>query len=272
MDKRDQLENVDLIFFDVETTGLDPTKGDTICEIGAVKFRDDTQIDTFHSLVNPKRKIPLEASRVHHIYDDDVKDAPSFDAIVDTFLPFLDNAFLCGYNISFDLAFLESELQKLNYPPVSLPSLDILSMARHTIPDLIRYNLPYIARYFNITNDTYHRALEDACITSKIFFKLRELLAQKGIVKRSDLLLLYGFNNDYLKRFQEPIIALLHKSIMQDSEIEMHYVSSDTIRHTFTIKPKRLSEENGLYLYGACGVSRQELRFNVQRILSLEIV
>jgi len=72
------LENLPLVFFDVETTGLNPNQEDAICEIGAVKIKENEIVDTFQTLINPQRKIPSYVSSIHHIYDEDVKDAPCF--------------------------------------------------------------------------------------------------------------------------------------------------------------------------------------------------
>ena len=65
------------IFYDTETTGIRPDK-DCIIEIAAY---DSKQRKTFHSLINPKRPIPQDATAIHHITDDMVKDAPPFSEV-----------------------------------------------------------------------------------------------------------------------------------------------------------------------------------------------
>ena len=68
MDLNKNIEDFDLVFLDVETTGLDVVVGDAICEIGACKVRARETIDTFETLVNPKKSVPPEAYLIHMIF------------------------------------------------------------------------------------------------------------------------------------------------------------------------------------------------------------
>ena len=138
---RSLLRDLSLVFFDVETTGLNPHEKDAICEIGAVKMKEDVIVDTFQTLINPKREIPHYVSSIHHIYDEDVKDAPYFEDIADKFLDFLKDSIICGYNLSFDLNFLNKELERIKYPLLeNFPTIDVLKMARRSLK-LTRYSL-----------------------------------------------------------------------------------------------------------------------------------
>lgn len=70
------IEDTTLGFLDVETTGLSSSYGDKICEIGFLKCRGDKVIDSFETLINPKRPISPGASAINGITDDMVVDAP----------------------------------------------------------------------------------------------------------------------------------------------------------------------------------------------------
>lgn len=264
--------NLDLVFIDVETTGLAPLKGDAVCEIGGFKFRDDTPVNKFYTLVNPQIGIPYEVSKIHNIYDEEVKDAPTFREIADKLVGFLKNSVLCGYNISFDLEFLNTELRRISYPPLNLPALDVLSMAREVFPNLTRYNLAYLAKYLRVDSLGFHRALEDALVVSKIFFKIKEVLKDKGVTKIDDLLSIYGLNNEFLKRLQEEKLSLIKESISNFRELKVKYLSYSSNLHTFNLKPKELVEENNFYIIGTDPLTHKELRLNINRILNLEIV
>lgn len=100
----------DLAIFDLEATGLSVTN-DRIVEIAVLKVAPDgTQIE-FHKRINPERAIPNEVSEIHGIYDDDVKDSPTFKEIVNELEEFLKNADIAGFNSNkFDLPLLAEEL------------------------------------------------------------------------------------------------------------------------------------------------------------------
>jgi DNA polymerase III subunit epsilon len=103
-----------LVFLDLETTGTD-TANDRIVEISLVKLYPDKreEISTFR--INPGIPIPAEASAVHGITDEDVKDKPSFSALASSLLGILSNSDLCGYNlIKFDFPLLRMEFARNN--------------------------------------------------------------------------------------------------------------------------------------------------------------
>ena len=86
-----------LAIFDLETTGLNITK-DRIVEIAVIKINVDGSEESYSKRVNPEMPIPLETSMIHGIYDEDIKDAPTFATIADELVAFLGDADLGGYN------------------------------------------------------------------------------------------------------------------------------------------------------------------------------
>ncbi|WP_448518366.1 exonuclease domain-containing protein [Rhodoflexus sp.] len=98
-----------LAFFDLETTGTNITT-DRIVEIAVVKVMPNGEKITKEIRVNPMIPIPLEASLIHGIYDDDVKDKPTFKQIAKELANFLEGADLAGFNVlKFDLPMLAEE-------------------------------------------------------------------------------------------------------------------------------------------------------------------
>jgi len=271
--KNISIDDIDLVFFDLETTGLNPERGDAICEIGAIKVKDKHLVDTFHTLINPRREIPLEAHLIHRITDEDVKNAPFFEQVIDKFMYFLGTSLVCGYNIGFDLGFLNCELKKINYPVIELASLDILVMAKRTIPGLPRYNLISLAKYFDIEVSHFHRALEDAQATQGIFFKMKDTLKDRGITKVQDFITLYGLSNDFFKKTQEPKISLIKESILAEVILQIRYLSYSNRLNTFVIIPKELTEFKGAtFLVGVSTKTKDTLRLNLTRVLDVEIL
>ncbi|MCS6822463.1 MAG: 3'-5' exonuclease [Microscillaceae bacterium] len=98
-----------LAFFDLETTGVNMTK-DRIVEIAIAKALPDGEVIVQTKRINPQMPIPLEASLIHGIYDQDVADAPTFKQIAKELAKFLEGADLAGFNIiRFDVPMLVEE-------------------------------------------------------------------------------------------------------------------------------------------------------------------
>ncbi|MBN2482730.1 MAG: 3'-5' exonuclease [Candidatus Omnitrophica bacterium] len=264
-------EHYPLVFVDVETTGLDPFGQDAICEIGAVKISQGVLVDTFSSLVNPKRPIPSLVSSIHSIYDEDVKGAPYFEQIVDTFMSFISGSVLAGYNVRFDLSFMNAELKKIHYPVIDLAALDVLIMARQTLKGLAHYNLSAVARHLHIKIDRAHRALDDALLTSKVYGSLQKELVKKGIATMAEYVALFGIKNEFLKKIQEPKVGFLQESIETKLTVQVRYLASDGNVTGGIIKPCGFIGEDKSVLEAIEIKTGQRLRIDVRTIISLEL-
>lgn len=98
-----------LAFFDLETTGVN-VASDRIVEISILKAMPDGTELVKTMRINPAMPIPLESSIIHGIYDDDVKDAPTFKQAGEDLARFLDDCDLAGYNSNrFDIPVLLEE-------------------------------------------------------------------------------------------------------------------------------------------------------------------
>jgi DNA polymerase-3 subunit epsilon len=103
-----------LAFFDLETTGVD-TVNDRIVEISMLKAMPDGSCTSKTMRINPEMPIPVEASAVHGIYDEDVKDCLTFRKAVHEIISFLEGCDLAGYNsVKFDLPLLVEECMRVN--------------------------------------------------------------------------------------------------------------------------------------------------------------
>ena len=98
-----------IVFFDLETTGVDTTK-DRIVEISMVKVMPDGEEIVRTRLINPQMHIPEDASAIHGITDEDVKDAPTFAQIAKSLSQFIEGCDFGGFNSNrFDLPILVEE-------------------------------------------------------------------------------------------------------------------------------------------------------------------
>lgn len=163
------------IVLDTETTGMDPHSGDKIIEIGAVEL--DNHIPTGRHLqlyINPERDIPPEATAVHGITDEFVKDKPVFSQIYTEFMDFIEGGKLIIHNAEFDMKFLNYELGQVGHPPISWSNVvDTLGMARKKFPGSPA-NLDALCRRFGIDNTerTYHGALLDSELLAEVYLEL----------------------------------------------------------------------------------------------------
>ena len=102
------------IFLDTETTGLSFKEGHRIVEVACIETKDLIPTgNVFHKLINPKRSMPDEAFNVHGFSEDFLKDKETFDQIADEFLNFVQEKKIIIHNATFDLSFLDGELEIL---------------------------------------------------------------------------------------------------------------------------------------------------------------
>jgi DNA polymerase-3 subunit epsilon len=163
------------VLFDTETTGLDPLHGDRIIEIAAIELRNDLPTDrVFHTLLNPERDIPSDATRIHGITNADIEGKPIFAAIADQFLDFIGDSPLVAHNAAFDFGFLDAELGRINRPPLDRARMiDTLALAKTRFPGLPN-SLDALCRRFNIDLSlrTTHNALLDCKLLAAVYIEL----------------------------------------------------------------------------------------------------
>jgi DNA polymerase-3 subunit epsilon len=163
------------IVFDTETTGLDPSDGHRIIEIGCIELVNRIPSGvTFQRYLNPERDMPAEAFKVHGISADFLKDKPLFASIVDDLLDFFGDAPLIAHNASFDYGFLSAELDRLKRAaPPRDRLIDTIALARlkHSAGP---YSLDALCGRYGIDNShrTKHGALLDAEILAEVYLEL----------------------------------------------------------------------------------------------------
>ncbi len=163
------------IVLDTETTGLDPTRGDRLVEIGAVEIIGQVPTgSTFHRLVNPERDVPEGAVRVHGHTTKSLADKPVFAAIVKDFLAFIGDDALVIHNAEFDVRFLDAELARLEYPPLEPDRIvDTLALARRKHPGAPASLDALCDRYrIDRSRRIRHGALLDAEILVDVYVEL----------------------------------------------------------------------------------------------------
>lgn len=154
------------VVFDLETTGLDADR-DRIVEIGAVRVAGgEITGQTFHSLIDPKIKMPPESSAVNHITDDMLKGQPYIKPVLADFLKFVGDDILVAHNGGFDAAFLDNACARCGFEAPA-KYFDTMRLSVYW-PKLKNRKLATFLKAAGIENDGEHRALSDATATAKL--------------------------------------------------------------------------------------------------------
>jgi DNA polymerase III subunit epsilon len=163
------------IILDTETTGLDPLRGDRLVEIGCVEiFNRMPTGQTFHRYFNPERDMPAEAFAVHGLSSEFLAGKPFFAEEVDDFLTFIGDAPLVIHNASFDIGFINAELDRIKRSPISRERLvDTLLLARRKHPGVSNRLDDLCSRYaIDNSRRTKHGALLDAELLAEVYIDL----------------------------------------------------------------------------------------------------
>ncbi|MEI6803677.1 MAG: DNA polymerase III subunit epsilon [Burkholderiales bacterium] len=165
------------IFLDTETTGLYANNGDRIIEIGCVELVNRKLTgNNFHRYLNPGRESHEEALKVHGITSEFLRDKPSFDAVATDLLAYLKEAEVIIHNATFDLGFLDVELEIAGHAPTHTHVervIDTLAMAKEMFPGK-RNNLDALCDRLGVDRSgrTLHGALLDAALLADVYINL----------------------------------------------------------------------------------------------------
>ncbi|MEZ5926210.1 MAG: DNA polymerase III subunit epsilon [Hyphomicrobiaceae bacterium] len=163
------------IVLDTETTGLDPNAGHRLVELGCVELINHFPSgQTFHHYIDPERDVPSDAERVHGISTAFLKGKPLFSAIAESFLEFIGDSILIIHNASFDIGFINAELQRVGRPPIGFDRVvDTLALARRKHPGA-QASLDALCKRYQIDNSnrTKHGALLDSELLAEVYLEL----------------------------------------------------------------------------------------------------
>lgn len=265
------IKEAEFVVFDVETTGLNPQAGDRICEIGAVKVKETKVIASFSKLINPQREVSSQALSLHQIDLKELEKAPFFEEVIGEFLSFIDELFLLGYNVEFDLSFLNIELERIGAPFLKNPYIDILGISRKFL-NLNKYNLSSVADFFKLTTQGLHRAYQDALTSAHIFLNLLPSLEESGFKTMEELSAVFGSKERFL--IDNPKVEMIQKALKENLKLRIKYYSFHKRELTEReVLPRSLDIRGSKYiLVGECLLRGEERNFNLENIIDLEVV
>jgi len=169
--------------FDTETTGLNPSEGDEIIQIGATRIVNGKLLrhESFEQLVDPRRSIPAHTIPIHGVTPEMVAGQPDITQVLPAFHTFARDTVLVAHNAAFDMRFLQLK-EKVTGLSFDQPVLDTLLLSAVVHPAQPSHRLEEIAERFGIPVIGRHTALGDAFVTAEVLLRLIPLLQQQGIV------------------------------------------------------------------------------------------
>ena len=168
---------MDYLALDIETTGLSPEK-DRIIEIGAVKYRDGKQEDSFSCLIQNIQPLPWRIVELTGITDEMLAGGRKEEEAILAFLEFAeDMPVLLGHNILFDYSFLKVTALR-HGKGFERSALDTLQFSRILHPELSSRSLAAMCSYYGIQQEHAHRAVEDAISAHRLYECLQQKFPQ----------------------------------------------------------------------------------------------
>ena len=183
------LRKLTFVVFDTETTGLSPSKGDEIIQLGAIRIVNGQLLyhEVIDQLVDPKRSVPPESVAIHGIQPALLQGQPTIDKVLPHFHTFVENSVLVAHNAAFDMRFLQLQEEKTGII-FNNPVLDTLLLSSVIHPNQDSHSLDGLAERLNVTIVGRHTALGDAIVTGEVLVKMLPLLEAHGIYTLADAL------------------------------------------------------------------------------------
>jgi len=261
------IDELALTFVDVETTGLDSTTGDRVCEIALLRVCGDQEIGRFESLVHPQRPMTPGAIAVNGITDALLVDAPPFAAVLPQVQALLQDAVLVAHNARFDVGFLRYEWQIAGQTLPSLAVVDTLALAQAHYR--FRHNsLGAIASELGIIPTSLHRAMADVLITWQVWQRFVAHMREAGPVTLAHVM--YPHSRRSVAELTA-IITVLQEAIPTGKPLQLRYQPEKAPETVRVVQPLEVYYERGHgYIRAFCHLRQEERNFRFDRIAELK--
>ncbi|WP_448376448.1 PolC-type DNA polymerase III [Fervidobacterium sp.] len=248
------IEDATFVVLDLETTGLNP-RIDEIMEIGAIKTKKGEVVEEFHTFVKPS-KIKEKSLEITGITEDMLKDAPDMGQVIDALERFLEGCVIVAHNADFDVSFLKNTFSKFqrHFNP---PYIDTLRLSQALFRGKLKsFSLDKLVDHFGIGKFQHHRALDDARVTEKVFWKLIELLKKKSITTFDKINKLVESINPLSKHPQHITVLVQNRTGLKN----LYKLVSKSHTETFFVVPQVLRSDlekrrEGLLIGSGCSNS-----------------
>lgn len=176
------LSELTFTVFDTETTGLNPSEGDEIIQIGATRIVNGKLLrsESFDQLVDPLRELPEASTKIHGITPEMLVGQPPMAKVLPAFQAFAEDTVLVAHNAAFDMRFLQLKEDSTGIR-FSQPVLDTLLLSAVIHPAQESHRLEAISERMGVNIMGRHTAMGDAIVTGEVFLRMIPLLAEMGI-------------------------------------------------------------------------------------------
>lgn len=161
------------VIIDLETTGLDPIN-DKIIEIGAIRIGKESK--EYSTFIRQEMNIPEKIRDLTGISDGDIKNGKDEEIAINELLDFIGQDSLVGYNINFDIKFINEALKRQGKPKIKNMTYDVMKYVKNDKLFLKNYKLETVIKEYGIEEIVPHRAIGDTRITQKLILKLDKLV------------------------------------------------------------------------------------------------
>ena len=173
MTHKSKLDSKSFVVIDIETDGLDKEK-DVIIEIGAVKSEGGI-ISEFQSLISYEGTLPKHIVAMTGITTNMLKtNGKSVDVVLKNFKEFIGDLDIIGYNVSFDIEFINIALSKFELEKLENKRYDLMKFVKNEKLFLANYKLQTVIKEYGVGDEVPHRALEDARLIYKLAVKVNK--------------------------------------------------------------------------------------------------
>jgi len=261
---------IPLAFLDFETTGLSPRRGDRVCEVALQRVLDGVVAASYTTLVDPQRPLSARSFAINQISAAQLADAPTFSAIAGSLRAALADTVIVAHNAPFDLEFLHAELALAGQPPLLVPAIDTLAIARRLFPKRQSHSLAALATALGSPPPS-HRAMDDVLALRVVFDDMATHLATLGITKLGDLL---RYTRGLRPGAPEPIVpTAIAEALRYGKLLKIVYASRSLPEPTERlIRPIEITSENGVLFLRAYCYLREDLRaFVLAKMSVIEI-
>ncbi|MFT5049239.1 MAG: DNA polymerase III epsilon subunit-like protein [Chlamydiales bacterium] len=247
-----------------------------LLELAAVRVVDGEIVDQFSTLVCPSIPIEADTTAVHGIVEDDVRDAPTVERVLNDFSAWVGDDWMVAHRSETDAELLAFEYLRNDLEPPPGLFLDTLSLSRRYIPDSPDHKLRTLAEHLDLEEFDAHRALPDAVTCWKI---LEECLEQAGGLESTDLSLLLSQSGGPTTVTSmaprtprlKPRLRGLSRAIEQSEDVRIQYGDGTGPPAQLPVLPRFIYRRSGKgYLEAEClqsGLLKTYLIDRIQKLL-----
>ncbi len=245
-----EIEQGNVVVFDVETTGTDTTT-DEIIQIAAIRLNHDgTTAEKFMKYVKAGKSVG-SSELVHHISDEKLaKEGEEPQKVFREFEEFVGDSVIVGHNVNYDISILQSEMGHLGMEPMKIRAYyDTLDIFRRFYPNLKNHKLEYLGEVCKVSHKSTHDAFDDICATGEILMYAikRNILPtmESRCQEEAKYLKKFGEMTEKLARIRELVRTRRPYELMGDIVNEFGIKAYYEERN----EPKRVQYLKQMYIY-----------------------